>query len=506
MKISGVHVDAVKTGILQYLTKQTKDSLSERESKKIDITFSDATQGLFLAVNLSTDYNPQFTGQTKAKLGSNEFFKPLREMTYRALTEYFNKNPKELKKFIDRVKTNAKARIESTKVRNSIIRGETNNFEEHLMENFIPANNRGKNDYRELLIIEGRSARGSIETGRFDRDTQAVFSIRGVPLNAFGLNIDKVLQNNEFNTLIKILGCNCGPRFDMSKLRYNKIIIMSDADSDGYNITSLLAAFFMTHLPEIVKDGRLYKSVTPLYKIKSKYKEFILNKKEFVEVFERQVRDNLSVMNPATKKMYSDKELQELLMINRNYLEELIRLSNRIVINPFVLEYILIHRKEKDFYKNFKKTFSELSIDEDNVLTGIYEGRYQILIMDRIFEKRIAQLEEFINQDNKTMYLQVFEKSKDGPIDKGIMTLGQFLSMAQKYQPIIKTRFKGIGELDAADVRDTSLDPRNRILIKLTVSDMERDLEKFNILHGDDSSERRLLMEHFKIDRDELDN
>ena len=259
-------------------------------------------------------------------------------MAYKSLNDYFGKNPKELKKLIDRVKTNAKARIESTKVRNSVIRGETNSFEEHLMENFIPANNRGKNDYRELLIIEGKSAKGSVNSARFDRDTQAVFSIRGVPLNSFGLNIDKVLQNVEFNNLIKILGCNCGHKFDMSKLKYNKIILMSDADSDGYAITSLLSAFFMTHLPEIIKDGRLYKAVTPLYKIKSKYKEFVLNKKEFVEIFEKQVRDNIGVKMPGSKTFYSDKELQELLMVNKNYLEELTRLSNRIVINPNILE------------------------------------------------------------------------------------------------------------------------------------------------------------------------
>ena len=504
--VGGVHVDAVKTGILQYVTKQTKDNMSEREAKKIDITFNDAAQGLHLVVNLNTDLNPQFTGQTKEKLGSNEFFKPLREMTYRALTEYFNKNPKDLKKIMDRVKTNAKARIESTKVRNSVIRGETTNFDELLMENFIPCNNRGKGSYRELIIIEGKSARGTVSTGRFDRDTQAIFSIRGVPLNSFGLNIDKVLQNAEFNSLIKILGCNCGNKFDMSKLKYDKIILMADADSDGYAITSLLCAFFMTHLPKIVEAGMLYKSVTPLYRIKSKYKEFILNKKEFVEIYEKQIRDNLNIMNPKTKKMYSDTELQDILMINRNYLEELIRLSNRVVINPTILEYILIHRRDKDFYKGFTKTFPELSIDSENVLTGIYDGRYQILIMDKLFDKRISQLEEFITEENKNMYFNVFEKSSDGPIDKGVMTLGQFLTMAQKYQPIIKTRYKGVGELNAEDLRDHALDPRNRILIRLTLSDIERDLEKFNTLHGDDSSERRLLMEHFKIDRDDLDN
>ena len=124
--------------------------------------------------------------------------------------------------------------------------------------------------------------------------------------------------------------------------------------------------------------------------------------------------------------------------------------------------------------------------------------------MDKIFEKRIKEMEKFIHYGNKEMYFNVFEKT--GNINKGIMSLGQFLSIAQKYQPIIKTRFKGLGELNPADLRDTSLDPRNRILIKLTISDIERDLEKFNILHGNDSDERKLLMEHFKIDRDDLDN
>lgn len=504
---NGTHVDAVKTGILQYLTKQTKEALSDRESKKIDITFNDASQGLFLSVYLSTDFQPHFTGQTKEKLANQEFFKPLRDMTYKSLNDYFKKNPKELKKITDRIKTNAKARIESTKVRNSVIRGETTNFEEHLMVNFIPANNKGKNDYRELFIIEGKSAKGTCDTGRFDRNTQAVFAIRGVPLNAFGVRIDKVLLNAEFNTLVKILGCNIGERFDITKLKYDKIIIMADADSDGYNITSLMCAFFLTHLPEVIKSGRLYKSVTPLYKIKSKYKEFILNKREYVEIFERQVRDSLMIRDPKTSKPYTDVELQDILMTNRNYLDELIRLSNHLVIDPIILEYVLIHRKEKDFYKNFKKVFPELNIDDDNVMSGIYEGKYQILIMDYLFDKRVAELEKFIHSvDSNKMYFDVMEKTQNGFIDKGVMSLGQFLTNCQKYQPVIKTRFKGVGELNAEDLRDNALDPENRILIRMTMNDIDRELSKFNILHGDDSDERKLMMSHFKINRDDLDN
>lgn len=210
------------------------------------------------------------------------------------------------------------------------------------------------------------------------------------------------------------------------------------------NITSLVCAFFLTHMPEIIKRGKLYKAVTPLYRIKSKYKEFILNKQEYIKIYERQVRDNLIISIPNSKHIYTDVEMQNLLMNNRMYLDELMKLANHFVIDPFLLEYILIHRKEKEFYKNFKKKFPELDIDKDNVMTGIYEGKYQILIMDYLFEKRISTVENFISNINSdVMYFHVYEKSSSGNIDKGIMTLGQFLSMSQKFQPIIKTRYKG---------------------------------------------------------------
>lgn len=229
----GTHVDAAKTAIMQYLTRQVKDSLSEREAKKIEINFNDASQGLFLTIYLNTDYQPYFTGQTKEKLGNSDLIKPIRDIVYKNISEYFNKNPKELKKIIDRIKANAKARMESTKIRNSVIKGESNSFDEFLMDNYVPPNNRQKTGYRELFIIEGLSAKGSVNSGRYDKDIQGVFAMRGVPLNAYGVNLDKVLLNAEFNTLVKILGCNIGQRFDITKLKFDKIIIMTDADSDG---------------------------------------------------------------------------------------------------------------------------------------------------------------------------------------------------------------------------------------------------------------------------------
>lgn len=426
-------------------------------------------------------------------------------MTYKSLVDYFKDKPKELKKIIDRIKINTKARLESTKVRNSIIKGETTNFDEHLMENFVPANNVGRNEYRELFIIEGKSAKGSASEGRFDRDTQAVFTLRGVPKNTFGLTPEKALTNPEIHSLVTILGCNIGHKFDIEKCKYDKIIIMADSDSDGFAITSFMCAFFLYHMPGIIKAGKLYKAVSPLYKIKSEYQEYVHNKQEFIKIFEKQIRKAIVIKDGD--KTLNDSELENLLFVNRDYLEILERASSQSAINPEILEFVTIHRKDKNFMKLFKNKFYELDIDEHNVLSGIHDGKYQILIMDNVFEKRIKELEYLIFDLNKgNIYYHIFEKYNKNIDDRGLMTLGQFLSICQKFQPVIKTRYKGLGELQPEQLRHTTLDPNNRILIRLTISDISREMEKFNILHGSADSERKLMMENFKISRDDLDN
>lgn len=307
--------------------------------------------------------------------------------------------------------------------------------------------------------------------------------------------------------LTKILKCNIGEKFDINKLYYKKIIIMADSDADGFNITSLVSAFFLYHLRPIVEAGLLYKAVAPLYRIKSKYKEFILDKREYTQVFERQIRDNIILKEPKSDNAIKDKDLEDILYINRDYLEELMRTATHVAIDPLLLEFIIMYRKDKDFMKKFKKKYPEITIDEENVLSGVLNNHYQILIMDKLFDKRIKKLEEYIFDINHgKMYYHVFEKYNKDIIDKGIMTLGQFLMMAQKFQPPIITRFKGLGELDPKDLCATTMDPNNRILIRLTIGDIEKDLRQFAILHGDESDERKLMMQAFKINREDLDN
>ena len=309
----GVHEDAVKSAISSYLIKQARELVTARDLKVIEnFKSEDVLQGMTLALAVLTDYPPHFSGQTKEKLTNPAFRKPLDVMVTKALDKYFNDEPKVLKKIVDKIKTNAKARVESSKVRKSVIKGETTNFDEHMMGNFEPANNVGKNQYRELFIIEGKSALGSTRNGRFDKDTQAIFVLQGVPLNSLKRSLDTVLENKELGSLVRILGCNIGERFDISKLKYDKIIIMADSDSDGYNITSLMSGFFVMHMPQLVEAGKIFKAVGPLYKIRSKYAEYVLDKKEFVNIFERHIRESVKLVKPGTEVVYSDKELKSL--------------------------------------------------------------------------------------------------------------------------------------------------------------------------------------------------
>jgi DNA gyrase subunit B len=500
----GTHYDAVKQAIMQFLTKSTKDALSDREAKKLDIIFNDCNNGLVLLINLMTTFRPNFTSQTKHKLSNNELFRPIKQMMYEGLYEYFNKEPKDLKRVCDHVKTNAKVRVKSQEVRNAVIKGESNNLDENRIKNFTPANG-GKNSYKELFIIEGDSAAGSCRDCR-DTYSQALFSVRGVPLNTFGLELPKVLLNDEFKDLVKILGCNIGDRFDLNKLKYDKIIIMSDGDIDGFRILSLVAAFFLYHIPDIVQAGRLYKAVTPLYALNDKRNPFVLSKKDYVKVFESKIEKNINIFNVKTNVIMKSKELEDFLFKNRTYLEELRRTANRFAIHPYIIEFILFYRKSESFNNKLKMKFPEMNI-LDNIITGVYEGRFQNVIIDDIFDKRVKDMENLIFKiNNGKIFYKIQEASGNTYEDRGIMTIGELMNLCQKFVPSIKTRFKGLGELNSEDLWSTTMNPVTRQLVRLTVQDIKEDLDKFKVLHGTDIVKRKEIMEFFKLDREEIDN
>lgn len=278
---------------------------------------------------------------------------------------------------------------------------------------------------------------------------------------------------------------------------------------DGHFITSLICAFFVFHMPELVEAGKLYKSLPPLYKIDDNTKPFILNKLQYIEVFERRIGENLRIVK-SNKEVLQGKEFKEFLYNNRNYLDELMRVAGHFAIHPVLMEFVLMYMHDKKFPKLLNKRFPEITVEKTDgkvmVVSGILEGKYQLLFIDDILLKKSVDMLNYINNLKIDNFVTVLEKRGKEYEDLGKLSIGEFFMRAQKYQPNIKTRFKGLGELSSQDLETTTFDPHQRILIQLTMEDLIEELRKFDILHGKSKDERTAMMKAFKIDREFLDN
>lgn len=509
----GDHTNAVINGLCHYLSRKTRDVLTEKEKDKFSIMYNDITSALVLALTVNTSMDPGFTGQTKEKIENSKFIKPLQDLVRKNLDDYFNNNPKELKKFTDVIKSNAKARYEATKSRQAVIKREVGTISEHLIPNYFPANKKGKKDYRELFIFEGLSVKGNGTQAR-DPEYQAMYTMRGVPGEAYTMTSSEVIDKNEtFRNLTRAINAGIGSTFDVNKCRFDKVIITSDADVDGFFIFSLLGGFFLKHMEDLVLSGRLYAALPPLYKIKDDKKPFVINKQDYQSVYFRRIMDKFDITTEGGKPI-KRVEYLELLKLNQYYLDELQRCSDHYSANKTLLEFIIKYRNSKDFKKMMKREFPEITIDfdEDNrrdmIIEGVCEGAYQIFTIDELFNKKTKTLKELMDQ-NPNHYFEVVEKYKETTEYRGKKSVGEFLTLAQKVQPAIQLRYKGLGELSEDDLWDTTMNPEHRTLIQLTVSDIEEAKKMYDTLHGKskvDNENRRIMTEAFEINREMLDN
>ena len=510
----GDHTNAVVTAICEYLSRKTRDILTEKEKEKFNILYNDITNSLVLALTVSTSMDPGFTGQTKEKIENNKMVKPIKDIVRSQLTVFFENNPKDLKSYTSIIKANAKARYESTKAKQAVIKREVGAVAEHSIPNYFPANKKGKKDYRELFIFEGLSVKSNGTQAR-DADYQAMYTMRGVPGEAYTMDSNEVYTKNEtFKNLTRAINAGIGDNFDVSKCRFDKVIITSDADVDGFFIFSLLGGFFLKHMTDLIYDGRLYLSVPPLYKIKDKKTPFVTDKEQYQTVYFRNVIDKYVIQEDGGKEL-SKRELLEFLKLNQYYLDELTRCSNHYSANPTLIEYVIKYKDEKNFKKNMAKKFPEIKIecDKDNkmntIIEGIYEGAYQIFTIDNLFNKKTQDLKDLMDK-NESMYYKVIEKYKDGQKEfRGKLSIGEFLDLTNKLQPGIELRYKGLGELSSDDMWMNVMNPEKRTLIQLTVSDIKEACKMYDTLHGkgkSNSENRREMTEAFEIRKDMLDN
>lgn len=509
---NGSHLDGAIEALCRYFQQVTKNSLTERD--RLDIKWDDVRANLSIVVNLNTTMKQIFTSQTKHKITNDTIDKTVKSLMAIELNTYFENNPNQLKDIINVVKLNARIRREGEKVKNSVVKETLTNWSSYKITGFDPCIAKGK-EYKELFIIEGDSAKGSLKPVR-DPKFQALYAIRGVSANVWKLDLDGVLKNAEFNNLIKILGCNIGSKFDMSKLNYDKIIICSDADVDGLGIRSLLCSFFIKIYPEIVTGGHLYIAEPPLYRVDSATDPFVINKEDYSERFINNMTKEYSIKLSTQDNFMNKSDLYEFLYDTNNYVSDTHLMAEHYEINDGLME--LINREiafANGLMDNFnvnrlmievRNKFPEMDYHEDDkLIIGVIDAKPQLIELTDRLPKKAKSITSIINKYG-TIDLTLKHIKTTGSEHE--LTFLNALKILDKFKPVIKKRFKGLAENDSKDLKITSIDPNTRTLIQLTSSDIENDIKVFNKLRGtspEDRYARSQMMREFIIAADLID-
>ena len=502
-----------------------------REAKKLDpnakyeVTFEDCKKGLIYCVNCK-HVDPAYEGQHKTRVSNDDVLKLGKKGLTDALYKYFGNNNALLRRIISYLRTISKVRMEAHKIKGVALKKQTSFLDDNNIPMWYPLANRNYNGYKELIVAEGDSAAIAIDNARNSK-FQAIFGVMGVVPNTHGMTPVQVISKCKvFRNFVNILGCDIGSKFDITKLKYDKIIIEADADADGNNITSLILLFIVLYLPELILQGKVYKALPPLLKleensVKKWYKGsvYLFSKEEYYDVINHIISENSSIALPngsddddKNVDVLKKKDIRKWLKMNAEYTTELLRLEKRTACNPKILEYVcyikMITKSEMEFKKKIEKYFSELEYSlSDNILSGAYNGENVSLIVDSIFWRAAKKFMSILNK-NDSLFLYVKNKNSEDRYDK--YTIGEYLmDMEKTYTVRINQRYKGLGESDPEILFATTLNPKIRRLIRFNIDDMKKTLETFDLLHAKNSDvrqKRRDLLDKSEISYMDLDN
>jgi len=276
----GTHVSGFKTALTRVINdySKKKNILKNGDSLMGD----DVREGLTAIVSIKIA-EPQFEGQTKTKLGNSEVKGYVDSLVTTALSEYFEENPIVAKKIVSKALDSAKARLAAKKAKDLVRR--KNAFSVGGLPGKLADCSSKKREEAELYLVEGESAGGSAKMAR-NKETQAILGLKGKILNVEKANPSRALSSEEIANMITAIGTGVGDNFDVSKVRYNKIIIMTDADVDGEHIKTLLLTFFFRFMPQLIEEGHVYAAMPPLFRIRKKKDHYVYTEEELAKAVE----------------------------------------------------------------------------------------------------------------------------------------------------------------------------------------------------------------------------
>jgi len=476
----GTHETGFRMALTRVISSYNSQNGAAKE-KDVKISGDDVKEGLICIVSARVP-EPQFEGQTKGKLG-NAYVRPLvQKLSNDFLSKYFEENPLEAKAIVQKALMAARGREAAKKARELTRRKDAT--------------------VSELYLVEGDSAGGSAKQGR-DRVFQAILPLKGKILNVEKARLEKILKSDEITNMITVLGCGIGEEFNPEKLRYHKIIIMTDADVDGSHIQTLLLTFFFRHFPHIVEQGYLYLAQPPLYRYKKGKTELYFKDDRMMNDFLiENGADSLGIENIGTA------DLVEYLKVADHYRGSLESLERRYALIELIRHFIenpdiagLTHDKLFDAVKSFldDRGYNILSSQSSEEALHLFvqtnDGMEELLIDDSLF-----------SSPHYTEAHYIYEKLRDWNIDTDqdpLEMLEEAKDFAKKGSYI--QRYKGLGEMNPEQLWETTMTPENRILLRVSIDDAEVASDTFNLFMGDEVEPRRQYIETHAKDVKHLD-
>jgi len=501
----GFHVTAFKKAISTVILEDMRANPAFKKEQCIESLAADDIYEGLAAVILAYHNKPTFDGQTKNKFSSLDYEAFAKDAVMDEFKNWISTNKTKYQNFIQKyVLLNCQARYAASKARNLVRQTQSANLYTGISNptKFVNCSSKDPKE-RELFILEGESAAGNMKDGR-NKETQAIYKLKGKPNNTYKMgSIDKLLdkdsRSSEIKDLIVVQGCGYGPTFDITKLNFDKIIIESDADDDGYHIRSLLLGFYYMYYRDLIVAGKIYVANPPLFMLKIKNKEvFIVNKQHYYTLLEKAVIDLFDLVSIVDKKEYlmSEEFFKCYLVRLRGYSEMVDGISDQIDVHPHIIEASIIHYNEVLKYKKCRLNGHDLDveiIEGEYVLSGVYLGRFYRMVLDEFMMRNVFG--PILKQLNLLKYYQLYLKySKTdqyfGPspymIDKLINHLLQSNGSMK--------RFKGLGEMSVKQLQTTTLNPDSRVLTKITLENIDNYAKYdkvFDTLLGKDIDSRK---------------
>ena len=535
----GTHVSGFRAALTRALNAYGKKN---GLYKDLVPTGEDVREGLTTVISIRVPH-PQFEGQTKTKLGNGEVEGIINSAVGDALSKYLEENPKSAKAIVQKGVLAAEAR-EAAKKAKQLLRERKG----ALSGGGLPGKLRDctSRDVAkcELYLVEGDSAGGSAEGGRH-REYQAILPLRGKIINAYKSREDKVLANEEVRSMISAIGAGIGQEADLGKRRYDKVVIMTDADVDGSHIRTLLLTFFYRQMYRLVAEGHVYVAQPPLFRVRSKKNVYYVQTEDEMKTQLLDQGLGEGVFLPGDGREIAGEEMQKLCRTLAGLEDALVALEKRgVSLRDHVArrdaatgklpmyhvyfgaeEHWFTSRDELEVFMTSKEQTSggELAVGraDENHHGGQPAGNGtagpQLVVVDlhevRSINAGVKELDgmgfgiESLLPQDRTGTEEPRYKLRRGDNEIGLDDLRGLLTAVRRAgeKGLSITRFKGLGEMNAEELRDTTLDPANRTLLRVTMTDAAAADDLFRVLMGEKVEPRREFIEKHALDVKNLD-